>query len=184
MTFSKTSFCYYTEGHSAEFCVLFIVMLNVIMLSVFILGVIMLSVMVPMISIFLINWHTVLNSEFHSGHAWAGQAWARLIFLGKLESCFVHHSFCLVLFKSCTVRARFSPFIETQIFANLILFKSCFVHCSFCLVPFKSRTILPRSSLFRLKMNEINGAPSFTYRSCLGWFPNLNILMARHITRS
>ena len=66
-------------------------------------------------------------------------------FFGKitpLESCFVHHSFCLVLFKSCTVRVRFSPFIETQIFADLILFKSRFVHCSFCLVPFKSRTVL------------------------------------------
>jgi hypothetical protein len=82
-------------------------------------------------------------------------------FFGKitpLESCFVHHSFCLVLFKSRSVRARFFPFSETQIFANLIPFKSRFVHCSFCLVPFKSRTILPRSSLFRLKMIEIKGA--------------------------
>ncbi len=47
MTFSKTSFCYYTEGHSAEFCVLFIVMLNVITLIVVLLVAIMLIVMVP-----------------------------------------------------------------------------------------------------------------------------------------
>jgi hypothetical protein len=78
------------------------------------------------------------------------------------ESCIVHHSFCLVLFKSHIILARFSPFSETQIFANLIPFKSRFVHGSFCVVPFKSRTILPRSSLFRLKMNEINGAPLLT----------------------
>jgi len=72
--------------------------------------------------------------------------------IAKLESHFVQHIFCLILFKLHTNRPRFYPFSKAQ---NLIQLKSCFVHYFFCLALLKSRTFLARSSLFHPK-NELD----------------------------
>jgi len=44
--------------------------------------------------------------------------------MALLEFHFIQHTFCLIPYKSCTIWARFTQFSETQIFANLVLFKS------------------------------------------------------------